>query len=326
MKHVFNLSANIDSGFADGSKYIVTPNATKAIHNIVSDFKTGIHSFTIIGSYGTGKSSFLLALESDLQKQRKKQFFFNPQNITTCSNTRVINIVGDYESLSILLAKAINSDNVDNIFDDLRDYYNNCHKKNEFLLIVVDEFGKVLEYAAKNNPEKELYFIQKFTEFVNVSSRNILFLITLHQNFAAYSKNLTETQINEWTKVKGRFKEITFVEPIEQILYLASREIKKGENSVCHDSVKQIYDLAKETRFISSDFSFSVAETLAPLDVFAANIITSAIQRYGQNERSLFTFLSSKGNNSISEFIPQKTLLYNIQNVYDYVLEILEWV
>ena len=319
MKHVFNLSANIDNGFADGFKYIVTPNATKAIHNIVNDFKIGIHSFTIIGSYGTGKSSFLLALESDLQKQRKTQFFFNPQNITTCSNARVINIVGDYESLSVLLAKAINSNNIDNIFDDLRNYYNNCHKKNEFLLIVVDEFGKVLEYAAKNNPEKELYFIQKFTEFVNVSSRNILFLTTLHQNFAAYSKNLTETQINEWTKVKGRFKEITFVEPIEQILYLASREIKKDENSVCQDSVKQIYDLAKETRFISSDFSFSVAETLAPLDVFAANIITSAIQRYGQNERSLFTFLSAKGNNSISEFVSQKTLLYNIQNVYDYV-------
>ena len=50
MKHVFNLSANINNGFADGSKYIVTPNATKAIHNIVNDFKTGIHSFTIIGS------------------------------------------------------------------------------------------------------------------------------------------------------------------------------------------------------------------------------------------------------------------------------------
>ena len=41
MKHVFNLSANINNGFADGSKYIVTPNATRAIHNIVKCFNEG---------------------------------------------------------------------------------------------------------------------------------------------------------------------------------------------------------------------------------------------------------------------------------------------
>lgn len=54
----FNLSANIENGFAEGTQYIVTPNAQKAIHNIVKDFRSGIHSFTIIGTYGTGKSSF----------------------------------------------------------------------------------------------------------------------------------------------------------------------------------------------------------------------------------------------------------------------------
>ena len=57
MAKAFSLSANIESGFADGMKYLVTPNAQNAIHNIVNDFKLGIHSFTIIGSYGTGKSS-----------------------------------------------------------------------------------------------------------------------------------------------------------------------------------------------------------------------------------------------------------------------------
>ena len=49
----FSLSANIENGFAEGSQYIVTPNAQKAIHNIVNDFRSGIHSFTIIGTYGT---------------------------------------------------------------------------------------------------------------------------------------------------------------------------------------------------------------------------------------------------------------------------------
>ena len=36
MKRTFSLSANIENGFAEGAQYIVTPNAKKAIHNIVS--------------------------------------------------------------------------------------------------------------------------------------------------------------------------------------------------------------------------------------------------------------------------------------------------
>ena len=31
MKPTFNLSANIENGFAEGAQYIVTPNAQKAV-------------------------------------------------------------------------------------------------------------------------------------------------------------------------------------------------------------------------------------------------------------------------------------------------------
>lgn len=59
----FNLSINISQGVSDNFNYIVTPNAQKVYGNIVDSFQSGIHSFLIIGTYGTGKSSFLMALE-----------------------------------------------------------------------------------------------------------------------------------------------------------------------------------------------------------------------------------------------------------------------
>ena len=71
------------------------------------------------------------------------------------------------------------------------------------MFIFIDEFGKILEHAANNNPEKELYFLQTLAEFVNVSSRNVILITTLHQNFGSYAHKLTETQRNEWLKVKG---------------------------------------------------------------------------------------------------------------------------
>lgn len=62
----FNLSINISQGVSEDFNYIVTPNAQKVYGNIVDSFQSGIHSFSIIGTYGTGKSSFLMALEQDL--------------------------------------------------------------------------------------------------------------------------------------------------------------------------------------------------------------------------------------------------------------------
>ena len=65
----FSLSANIEEGLSKNFQYIVTPNARDVASGLVDGYRTGLHSFTIIGSYGTGKSSFLLALEKDLQSK-----------------------------------------------------------------------------------------------------------------------------------------------------------------------------------------------------------------------------------------------------------------
>ena len=314
MKRTFSLSANIENGFAEGAQYIVTPNAQKAISSIVNDFHTGIHSFTIIGSYGTGKSSFLLALESDLKRRGKTPYLLDANNLLGTSDVEIMNIVGDYTELSTLLRRSLNAEDTTNsVLDELKIYYNKSQKQGKFLLIVIDEFGKVLEHAAKNNPEKELYFLQKLAEFVNVPSRQILLLTTLHQNFSAYAKGLTETQVNEWKKVKGRFKEITFVEPIEQLLYLAAKQMQGNNYTEVPDCAISLYELAKSTGYISRDFIVDTAMQLYPLDLFSAYAITTAIQRYGQNERSLFTFLASLGTISTNEQI------YNLQKVYDYV-------
>ena len=321
MNKGFSLSANIEEGFPANVQYVVTPNGQRAAQSIIDDFHSGIHSFTIIGTYGTGKSSFLLALETDMSRINKEKRLLNPKSLSGTADFEILNIVGDYSELSTLLGRKLNVDGHSrSILDELKVFYNQMKAENKFLLIVIDEFGKVLEHAAKNNPERELYFLQKLAEFVNVPSRDILLLTTLHQNFGAYAKNLTETQKNEWIKVKGRFKEITFVEPVEQLLYLASKQLYSSfSRNVC-ENAKQLYQLAVETKFVSNAFSVETAQQLYPLDSFSAYAVTSAIQRYGQNERSLFSFLAARGSNSLTEFQTKSNLTYNLANVYDYIV------
>ena len=322
-KNTFTLSANIENGIAEGSRYIVTPNVQKVLQEIVTGYQTGIHSFSIIGTYGTGKSSFLLHLEQDLLTSTKNKELLKNTELLHNGGFEIMNILGDSKSLSsLLLGKLQNvmtSDETDTL-SLLKAYYAKLKKQNKFLMIVIDEFGKVLEHAAKHDPEEELYFFQKFTEVVNAPTRNILLLTTLHQNFSAYAGKLSQTQKNEWTKVKGRFQEVVFAEPIEQLLFLAAEHIStEFKYKLTDKNFHKIYRMAVDGKFVAKDFDFDTASKLYPMDTFAAYAITRAIQRYGQNERSLFTFLNAKGTHSICKYKETGNTTYNLADVYDYV-------
>lgn len=317
-----SLSANIENGFPEGNSYIATPNAKKAAANIVNGFQSGIHSFTLIGTYGTGKSSFLIALKEDLTIQQKyKHLIDHPQVLSRNRDFQVMDIIGDYEDMATLLSRKLGVENdVDNVLGALRSYYGKLKSQGQFLVILIDEFGKVLEHAARQNPEKEMYFLQKLAEFVNVPSRDVLLITTLHQNFSAYAQGLNESQRKEWNKVKGRFQEVVFVEPVEQILLLGSHhftsQFKKRPVSA---EFRELYQMAISTSFVSADLSFDTATALYPLDPFSSFCLTQAIQRYGQNERTLFSFLNAQGDNSLRNFEPTPRITYNLQQVYDYV-------
>lgn len=314
----FSLSANIEEGQNKDFNYIVTPNAQDVASGIVNGYNSGVHSFTIIGSYGTGKSCFLLALEKDLQSKGQHNLI-NPQTLSSCKKYEVLKIVGDYKDLASLMRNKLAIDGTaDNVLDELRNRYSQAKKRGSFLIIFIDEFGKVLEHAAKNDPEQELYFMQKLAEFVNVPTRQILLVTTLHQNFSAYARKLSTVQKEEWNKVKGRFKELVFIEPVEQLLYLASKQ-----NGSCKDlgdnapGLTKLCELAKDTKFVSDGFTPETAKALYPLEPFSAYAITQAIQRCGQNERSLFSFLNTKGANSLCEY---EDGFYGLANCYDYIL------
>lgn len=226
----FALSTNIKNVQFNDFHYIVTSNSRRVLGSLIADYSSGIHCFTLVGTYGTGKSSFLAALERDLLLNTKS-FFENKGQFNDYKKFQTLNIVGDYNTLANLLSDELesNSTNVKEFFSRLEQKLIEHKKKKEFLLFVIDEFGKILEHAANHNPEKELYFLQQLAEFVNHPKHdNVILITTLHQSFGAYSKKLSEQQRNEWEKVKGRFKEIVFNEPVEQLLYLAAAQIEKS--------------------------------------------------------------------------------------------------
>jgi hypothetical protein len=320
MKRAFKISTNILRDSIQDINYIVTKNSNDVFDKIMFSHSKGQNSFTVIGSYGTGKSSFLWAIEQHLSGSTKFSLQSAELNSEVASYN-FIKIIGENRSFKKTLCEAFelpSSAEASNkhILKELDKKINQFQESKIGLVLLVDEFGKQLEYIAKNDVD-EMYFIQELCEYLNDPLKNVLFITTLHQNIGAYSKGLTKAQRSEWDKVRGRLLEITFDEPIEQLLYFASKRLAdyKPKNS------KDFERLVKQTLKSNllgkvGDTDLKFFEDLFPLDPLSADILTKSLQRYGQNERSLFTFLESE----FIEKVIQENRIFNVADCFDYLI------
>lgn len=321
--NTFSPSVNIIRDFEKELNYIPTPNAQLVFNKITNDFILGIRSFNIIGAYGTGKSSFLWAFDKVVNQ--KKDFFPINKFYKDFKGYDSVNIIGDYNSITDAFAHQFNFKKdytTTSIIHAIDKFYKKGEKSKKGLILFVDEFGKFLEYASKNNPEQELYFIQQLAEYVNDIDKNIFFITTLHQDFNSYSFGLTKSQRNEWSKVKGRLKEITFNEPVEQLLYLASERLESFPKKKKRDASfkKLLKEIKASKAFPLRDYlNEDIASKLFPFDILAAALLTLSLQKYGQNERSLFSFIESNDPLGIKDFNFDSPY-YNISCVYDYLI------
>jgi hypothetical protein len=313
-------SVNIIRDSDEKLRYFVTPNAEKTCQNLFENFENGHHSFNLIGSFGTGKSSFIWAMEKSLV--HNDSYFKTKYN----GKTDFIKIVGDYHSLSSALCEEFNvkadltSSQV--LFDAIYQRYEKLIPQKGLLVIALDEFGKFLEFASKNNPEAEIYFLQKLAEFVNKPDRNILLLTSVHQSIESYAFSLNTQQIQEWKKVKGRFFDLTFNEPFEQLLLLASKDIN-SENRKTENSFAELIE-DNNLFYFRKEYVKEIENKIFPLSSISAYVLAIALQRYGQNERSLFTFLNSvffsEYKNSSSPFELSELYDYLFQEFYPFLV------
>lgn len=146
-----------------------------------------------------------------------------------------------------------------------------------------------------------------------------MFITTLHQGFDVYRSKLDEKIRNEWDKVKGRLKEITFNEPVEQLLHLAAEFLQGNPAGITNRDFNSLFKAIRDSRVypLNNNLSGSLAKQLFPFDLISAGVLAKSLQKYGQNERSLFTFLET---NSFADSIKNGNDYFDLASVYDYLL------
>ncbi|WP_282142794.1 ATP-binding protein [Cellulophaga baltica] len=325
MEYSNNISTNIVRDESKQIDYVVTPNTKEIFDRIFINNYSSNKSFNLIGNYGTGKSTFLWALEKNLNKER---IYFSDieGNVDQVNDYDFIKIIGNNESIFNALKRELEigeSSSNNDIIKALEDKRIASANKNHGLVLIIDEFGKFLEFAAKNNSTDELFLIQQISEWANDDLNETYFIITLHQNFSSYGNGLSSQDKLEWDKIRGRFVDLIFNEPVEQLIYFASKKLK--EFQVPDDLVLRFSNLSaliQDSKLVSHNkiINDELSNSLYPLDWLSANILVNSLQRYGQNERSLFSFLTDESNYSIKKF---KSKFYSVANVYDYLVNTL---
>lgn len=193
------------------------------------------------------------------------------------------------------------------------------------LLLVIDELGKFLEYAAQDPVQGDVFVLQTLAEFATRSDQTPLFLLTiLHQAFEQYASKAAKSQQEEWVKIQGRFEGIAFVEPTEQVLRLIGSAIEKiSGNEERNLSFPTELEL-KPGQLTEDEFS-ELLRSCLPLHPTVVLVIDSIFRRFGQNERSLFAFLSSSEPHGLQDFLfthhcNRGTLpLFSIADLYNYL-------
>ena len=202
------------------------------------------------------------------------------------------------------------------------------------LLLVIDEFGKNLEAladesgaGASGDDGSDPYLLQQLAEAGQGDGLPIFLLTLQHQSFDDYLIGVDARRRREWAKVQGRFEDIAYVESPAHTRALIGSVFHVGDETLRRRIDRWSRPLARTMRGLGAADLGDPATVAScwPLHPMTAVILSELCQRYGQHERTLFSFLAGSemaGPNGLlaTTRLPERGRLptVGLDAVYDY--------
>ena len=362
-------SAQLERDFFDPEAldgYVVTSDAVNHLRRLGRGLRpeSGQRAWRITGDFGSGKSSFALLLANLLSRPAGDL----PKDLRplrgelglsrNAAKLLPVLVTGSREPLSTALLRALHAaitrtvdgrrklrcrqtldrlltapafsdrDAVDAIEEIASELANRGHCGG--VLIILDELGKFLEFAALHPERQDVYFLQQLGEAAARSGAAPIFTLgLLHQGFSAYADKLSEAAQREWDKVGGRFEELIFNQPLTQVATLLAAALGVDVESAkiwgWKGDAKRDMAAAIELGIFGPDAPKTLLSDLAtrlyPLHCTLLPVLTRFFRRFGQNERSLFSFLLSSEPYALPDFSQREAgrdVLYRLADFYDF--------
>jgi hypothetical protein len=203
-------------------------------------------------------------------------------------------------------------------------------KQGNGVLLILDELGKSLEFATEHPDQQDMTFLQTLAETASRSgSAPLVVLGILHQGFSAYADRMEANDQREWDKIGGRFEELLFDQPLEQLVSLVSSALGVKTDRIppavvkaARTNMEQAIDLGWFGAVSDRKALLDQASAIYPLQPMLLPVLVKFFSRFGQNERSLFSFLYSADANALRSFAVGHDVgdgFFGIHHLYDFV-------
>jgi hypothetical protein len=189
------------------------------------------------------------------------------------------------------------------------------------VLLILDELGKLLEHEALEGGD--VHLLQDLAERASRSEGRLVVIGILHQSFEQYAARAARDARQEWAKVQGRFQDIAFLSGADETVALLGQAI--SADGVPHGAAAHAEAVAAavaERRPTDKALlSRALAETWPLNPVTALLLGPVSRQRFAQNERSVFGFLSSAEPSGFQEFLAgaEEGETYDPARLWDYL-------
>ena len=260
--------------------YVPTSNTIELLRSVATalDPVDQPRSWSLIGPYGSGKSSFAVFLHALLGNTGSSKSAALRSLASVDSELsgifvrescwcRVV-LSGNYESLRKQLLIALDEAATDffktkrgrkpAVVSQIREALRqrevsdstllmllqnlHCavqHKGLGGLLIIIDELGKFLEHEVHHGGSG-MFLLQQIAELTyHGGSTNLLLFVIVHQGFELYARGVDFKLKNEWAKVQGRFESVSFIETAEQTLRTVASAFTNSLSKKEHTSISK---------------------------------------------------------------------------------------
>ena len=345
--------------------YAITPPMVASFSRIIEGLKpaSGHRAWRVTGDYGTGKSSFALVLGHLRRDPTSPAVAHIRQAIEQESTPGALDMVrmlpvlvtgargplvpavaralrgclkrlhcqqhgsGIIEELGSHAGAVVDSGDPSELLGLIEQVSSYAMKLGHSgVLLVLDELGKFLEYAALRPDTENVYILQRLAEAAARSSDCPLILLgPLDQGFHAYAENLPSTQRQEWEKVGGRYGEITFDQPLSHVTALVKGVLNVDYTLISNDIEVRIP--AVKAAALDTGWYGNSAELLSPLELYPLHptvlpVLVRFFARFRQHERSLLGFLLSSEPFGLQDFAKRPAnghTWYRLSDFYDYI-------
>jgi len=349
LNNKFNRSTNIIYDNEDCEHYLITQSTIDTLNTF---FRLDYHnSIALIGSFGCGKSSLLLYINTLLSQNQESE---KCVEILQQNDIRLYQAYKKFiDKKSFLKVKLVGEHtSFKTIFKDTFLKFNFLEKLNIYLnknenfqlskalelldqdikqtkytdvLFSVDEFGKFIEYSLEHTNDNDVFELQTLAEYVN-KKNNYKLIISLHKAFGEYiGKDLT-ISYSDWDKIQGRFESIVFKNDYFEILNIFKETLVLNQSKVIKKA-QNIIDIICKKSMLNEDKNKNLFKNIVPIHPFSAIVISEIFTRYFQNQRTVFSFLFSSEPFAFQEFISKQrddVSLYVLSDLYQYVAYLLK--